>query len=444
MKKLDIKSSPIRSLFLFYLVSAIITNIIRTVHSIIDGIFISNGVEDIALAAINITLPITIVFSSIALLFGSGGAVNSAIESGKGNYKKANSIFISSILTMLILVVIFQGIYYIMYEKIFHIIGVDNSLFDYTKSYANTLVIFMPCMALNIAISTFVRNDENPKLVTITQILCTLFNIILNAIFIFVLDLELFGAALATGIAQTFAVLILLSHFILKKGMLRISFKKIKYNFKDIKQIIKLGLPTGMSEIAYAIVILVINIVIMGINGSVGLSAFSISFNVSNMAFAIFTGVAQAIQPIVSFNFGAMLSDRVKQSLKVAYTSCFVIGSAMSIIIFIFAENIVNMYGPENIEIIELSTTAIKLLSIVYLVVIFNIIVTGYLQAVGSGRDSLIIQIMRGFALTIVLVLVLPNYIGFTGIMLAFPLAEVLTLPLSIIFLRKNNKNILK
>ncbi len=443
MKKPDLLNDSIKKLFYFYLSSSIIGMIIRSLHNFLDGIFVGNGVSEEALAAVNMTMPLIASFTSVALLFASGGATYVSIELGRGNKDKAQNYFIGSMITMLASVFIIQTLFFLFKDGIIAILGANDVLRPLVDEYGTVMMAFAPMMALNIALSIFVRNDGNPKLVMQSNVLGAIINATLNALFIFGFGLGLFGAALGTGLAQFVTAGILVLHFTKKTGYLHISFKSFKYSLINMGKAMQVGLPSWIGEIAFGIVWLIMNRVIMDIKGEIGVSAFSITFYVCNFGYAVMYGVAQAIQPIISFNFGAHRYDRVKEAFRLGLFDAFKIGGFFMFISIIFAYPIVKLFGADSEELISLAVSTNRYIAFTYLFVAYNAITSTFFQSIGDGKTSLIIQVLRGFLLTLFFILILPKFLGFLGIMLAYPLSEITGSILSA-FLMKTKQKVIK
>ena len=440
MRKPNLHKDSIKSLFYFYLSSSIIGMVIRSLHNFLDGVFVGNGVSEEALAAVNMSLPLITSFTAISFLFAAGGATYVSIELGRDNPKKAQNYFVSSMLSMLSIVVIIQAIFFTNRSAIIRLMGANDTIYNLIYTYGSTIMAFAPLMAISLALSIFVRNDGNPKLVMQSNVIGAIANAAMNALFIFVFGWGLFGAALGTGLAQIISSGILLKHFIKNEGALHIDLQGYRYSLSNMKRVIIVGFPNWIGEIAFGIIWLVLNRVIMSINGEIGVSAFSITFYVCNMGYAVMYGVAQAIQPIISFNFGAKHDDRVKEAYKLGLYDSLKIGGIFLVITVVFAEPIVKLFGADSKELIQLAVSTNRYVAMTFLFVAYNIVGSTFFQSIGDGTSSLILQLLRGFFLTLLFILVLPKFLGFLGIMLAFPLTELFGAFITWVFMKTRQK----
>lgn len=443
MRKPDLHKDSIKSLFYFYLSSSIIGMIIRSVHGFLDGIFVGNGVGEEALAAVNMSLPLITAFTSVAFLFAAGGATNVSIELGKGDEKKAQNYFMSSMITMVAAVVFIQILFFVFRDSVINLLGANEVLYDLVKSYGSTMMAFAPIMAISLSLTIFVRNDGNPQLVMKSNVIGAIANAALNALFIFGFKMGLFGAALGTGLAQFVSTGILLTHFRCEECKLKLSFKEFRYSIKNMANVIKVGLPNWIGEVAFGVVWIVLVRSIMAAKGELGVSAFSITFYVCNIGYSVMYGVGQAVQPIISFNYGAKSLGRVKQAFRLGLGDALKIGAVFLLITVGLAHPIVRLFGADSQELINLAVQTNRYIALTYLFVAYNMSGSTLFQSMGDGKTSLFIQLLRGFVLPITLILVLPHYIGFLGIMLVFPLTEVTTSIFTAIFM-KRRQNVIK
>lgn len=437
MRKPDLHNDSIKSLFYFYLSSSIIGMIIRSIHSFLDGIFVGNGVSEQALAAVNMSLPLITAFTSIAFLFAAGGATNVSIELGRGNQKKAQNYFISSMITMLITVVFVQILFFVFRDAVINLLGANEVLYDLVKSYGSTIMAFAPIMSISLCLTIFVRNDGNPQLVMKSNVIGAIANASLNALFIFVFKMGLFGAALGTGLAQFVSTGILLTHFRCSECKLKLSFKEFAYSIKNMTNVIKVGFPSWIGEVAFGVVWVVLVRAIMASKGDLGVSAFSITFYVCNIGYSVMYGVSHAVQPIISFNYGAKSLDRVKKAFRLGLSDALKIGAVFLAVTVGFAHPIVRLFGADSQELINLAVQTNRYIALTYLFVAYNMSGSTLFQSIGDGTTSLIIQLVRGFVMPIILILVLPEYLGFLGIMLVFPITEITTSLFTAVFMKR-------
>ena len=239
-----------------------------------------------------------------------GGSTALSISVGKNDIQESRRIFTQTIISAVIIGVIYSILGVIFKEKIAYLLGATKENISLVLSYLNGILLMSFSFMLVHTISSFVRNDNRPRLAMIATVIGGITNIILDYIFIFNFKMGMTGAALATSIASFLNLTILLSHFFSRKCSLK--FIKVKFTVNRLSRILLNGTPSCIIELSSGIVIFIFNIAILNIIGDIGVSAYSIIANISLVCTAIFTGIAQAVQPIISINYGAKKLDRVK------------------------------------------------------------------------------------------------------------------------------------
>lgn len=419
----------------------VISMIGMSFYILADTFFIANGVGSIGLTALNLVLPLWSLVSGIGLMIGMGAGIRYSIQRGKNNEKGANRVFTHAILMGLIIGIIITAIGLIFSYDIVRILGADDIVAPLAGDYLKTLLSFSCIFILNNIVTAFVRNDNEPNLAMIAMIIGSLSNIVLDYIFIFPFKLGMFGAALATGTTPILSLLILSLHFIRKKNNFKVI--KCKVNLLDIKTIISLGVPSFITEFSSGIIILLFNFTILGISNNTGVAAYGIIANLALIVISIFTGIAQGIQPIISKSYGEGKIKNTKTIFKYGLITSISLGIGCYFIGFKFSKEIVNLFNSEGDKVLlSMAIEGIKVYFIAFIIMGINIVTTSFFASINEARESFIISIMRGLIVVIPLIILLPKLFGMTGVWLTIPLAEVITLLISIIFYIKYRKRI--
>lgn len=263
-----------------------------------DTFFVSNGLGPNGLTALNLAIPIYSFVHGSGLMFGMGGATKYSIYRGQKAYKNADKSFSNTIYIMSALAVTFMltGIFFS--GQLTRLLGADKNVYHMTKTYIQVILLFAPAFMANDALICFVRNDGNPKLSMLGMLTGSFSNIILDYIFIFPLNMGIFGAVLATGSAPVISLMILSKHWLTKQNQFH--FVRIKPSFRLIGNIISLGVPSFITEMASGIVMIVFNTIILHLQGNIGVAAYGVVANLSLVVISIYTGIAQGTQPILS------------------------------------------------------------------------------------------------------------------------------------------------
>ena len=419
-------NSDINKLFYKYLINSVLGMLAVSFCILADTMFIGQGIGSDGLAALNICIPIFNLFNGLGLLFGMGGATALSISRGKGEIVESQRIFTKSIIIAILVGITLSTLGKIFTEKIGYILGANISNIYMVKEYLSGVLIFSFSYILAHTTSSFIRNDHNPRLAMIATVTSGLSNVILDYLLIFIFDMGIKGAGLATSIASLINLLILLTHFISKKCSLR--FIKFKINVKDISRILFNGLPSFIVEISSGIVIFIFNLKLLNIVGNIGVSAYSIIANVSLVAAAIFTGISQAMQPIISVNYGANKIDRVKRVRKKGLKTSIIVGLSFYIIGILFPQFIVGVFTSEKGQIVDITVNAIRYYFLAFIFMGINIVNGAYYQSMEHRILSNAISLSRGIILIIIGITILPIFLGVNGVWLSAVFAEVLTL----------------
>lgn len=404
-----------------------------------DTMFVANGLGSSGLAALNLVLPIYSFISGIGLMLGMGAATRYSILRGKNKIDKANKVFSQAMLlgTIIGLILTIIGVFFSY--KIASLLGADETTLQMAGKYLQTILLFSCAFILNNILVCFVRNDNSPNLSMMAMLLGSFSNIILDYIFIFPLGLGMFGAAFATGLAPIVSMLVLSLHWIKKKN----NFKFVKSNLeiKLIKNIISLGLPSFITEFSSGIIMLFFNFTILKISGNIGIAAYGIIANIALIVVAIFTGIAQGIQPIISTNFGSNKINNIKKVYVSALILAIILGSIFYLIGVLYPDNIISIFNSEkNTLLLEMATEGISLYFIAFFIMGINIVTTALFSAMAKPVESFLISIIRGCIAVIPLILVLPQFLQMRGIWITIPSAELITFIICIICLKKGFK----
>lgn len=407
-----------------------------SVYILFDTIFIGQGVGSKGLTALNISLPIYSIYFGTGLLIGIGGSTLMSIEKGRGRLGRANKIFTLSFILGLILAIIYCIIGFVFLEEIALILGATKEIMPFVKEYMVVVVIGTIPFVMGSVMAPFIRADKAPKKAMFAVIFSGFLNIILDYIFVFPLDMEMRGAAIATVFSYTISCLILLTHLLSKNNTLR--FKKEFYKLSYITRIFKCGLPSLFIEVSLGFVIFIFNIQILKIIGDDGVTAYSIISNTGIIAVALFNGISQTIQPLISINMGANLKERANKLRSLGLSTALVIGVAFFILCIVFPESIVKIFVKPTNTVLAIAINSIRIYSTAFIIMGINMVSGAYFQSMELAKESFIIAFCRGLLFVSICVFVLPLFIGINGVWLSVPIGELLTLIVTIIFIKKN------
>lgn len=414
--------SNISKLFYKFAIPAAIGMLVNSLYVVADGVFISRGIGSIGIAAVNIGYPIVNLTAALSLMFGAGGATLISLYSDNQKFK--NQSFTYTIILNIIFYILIASIVFIFSDFIMISLGATELLLPMVKKYIYPCIISSFFLMISISLNAIVRNDNAPKRAMNSLFIGAATNIILDYVFIFPMKMGIEGGAYATAIGQILSAGYLCLHFF------NSSFK-FDFNIKDIQwklmyKICSLGFSSFILEFAVMVITILLNISLASTVGQKGIAAYGIisySFVILRM---FFTGLAQGIQPIVSFNYGRHNYHKVLDIFKFAHKFCFIATTISLILVKIFSVDVVKTFTTEK-PLIEYTAQGLFLYTSAIIFVGANFINISYLQAMNKASLANFISICRGIIFMIIGILILPKFFGVTGIWLTLPFADVLT-----------------
>ncbi len=417
--------------FLSYAIPSALAMFISSLYTVIDGIFVGQGVGDLALAAVNVVIPLTIMLFGMATMFAVGGGALISKNFGSGDTEHANLMFRQVFKFLLIISIVISIICVTFAGPIVKGLGATPDLYDSAKTYLRFYSLFCIPNIIGIALNSFIRNDGNPKLAMIATISGAITNIVLDYLFIFPLQLGLFGAAMATGLGQLVTVSIILIHFIKRKGQLR--FGNVKLDFNIIKEFSSIGFPSFFAEAAFSIIIYLTNIALIRTAGEAGMTTYSIINYLTTPIYMLLLGLAFGAQPLISYHFGAKEQDPMMKYYRMTNTTNYIINVLFIAICFFFGRQIISIFTQDQM-IIDMSYIGLNIVNAAFIIVGVNLNTTIYYQAIETPKYSNILCACRSIIFLPIVLLILSKLIGLHGIWAALFVSELLTMLSFLIF----------
>ena len=436
MEKLNLLRDKESKVFFHYLIPAICSTLVTSVYLLVDTLIIGQGVGALGISALNIFMPFFLLFNGIGLLFGIGSGILISSEDGMGNKKKANQYFATGFVSILSIAIILGLIWNYYLQPLCVILGANSDTIDLVLEYGKCIMAFAPVFMMSNYFAPIVRNMKNPKLVMCAVLTGSVLNVILDYVFVFPMDMGMFGAAAATVIGSLTTLLVLSTHFIKKQNRVKINKETISLNL--LAPIFKCGFSSLIMEVASGFVIFIFNIQILKYIGNNGIVVYGIISNCVLVGLALFNGVAQAAQPIIATNFGAGLNTRVKKVLKYALITTTIIGVSLFAVVFLFTGQIIKVFVQANSEILSVGIPALRLYLSAFCIMNINILISSYFQSVGKEKVAIYISIIRGFLLNIVLAFLLPSVLPSTVLWVVVPVSELITLVCITVYAKRN------
>lgn len=411
-------------------------------YNIVDGIFVGQGVGSTALGAVNISVPFVTAAMALAAMLPMGGATIIAVCTGKGDKEGANQAFMSALVMTIVISLLLTVIGMVFAKDIVMVCGGKNlshEMVDMAVQYLFFYMAFCFPMLMAPCLSVFVRNDGAPGLAFIGLCAGAASNIFLDWLFVFPLHKGVIGAAMASGLGQIVSCVILLSHFVYKKGNLRL--KKFRVDIPLMGKICKCGIPEAASQLTTPVTSFCYNTVLASMVGDLGISTFSVLSFLFSLANAILMGVAQGMQPLWGLSYG----KNDQKSLRYYFRATFIINLAASVVIVllltIFSKQAIMIFNSEP-ELVASGSKALPVFAVSFIPMAVNLIIAGYFFSVQRTFQANLISMSRGVVLKAIAIFAVPMLFGQSVIWFSPLVAEMVTAGMAgVIWLLECRKN---
>ena len=403
-----------------------------------DTYFISQAAGTDGVTLLNLCLPIYNLIFAFGSMIGLGSATRYTILQAQGDARAqryfSNAIFSACILSVPFLL---AGIF--CPEALLRLMGGDAEIVALGVGYTRIFLLFTPFFMCNYIVSAFTRNDGDPSLAMVATLSGSLFNVVFDYIFMFPIGLGLPGAALATAVSPVLSICICSRHFFKKSNTLR--FLRRAPSIRLLAQSCPLGISGFVGELSSGVTTTVFNLLLLRLSGNVAVAAYGVIANFALVATAIFNGVAQGAQPLVSACYGKNDSQGARKLLFLGTGTALALAAVLYGVVVGFTDPLVAVFNSENsLQMAAFAHTGMRVYFMGYFFAGFNIVAAGYLGAVNRPAEASATSLCRGMAAIVVCSLVLSTLFGMNGVWAAFPASEALTALLTVVLLLKKKK----
>lgn len=442
----DLGSESIIKLLIKFSIPAIIGMVVNMLYNVVDRMYIGNipHVGGLAITGVGITMPVTQIITGFGMLVGIGTCASISIAFGKQNKKEAQRYLGNGLLGIITLSILVAVLGNLFAEQILTLFGASENTLPYALSYIRPLLWGTICNLFAFGLNNSIRSDGNPKLSMLTMIIGAAINIILDPIFIFALDLGIQGAAYATVISQFIAGCWVLYYFTKSsKSSINITLEDMKLDLGIMKNILVIGLAPFCMQFASSIVSVIANKSLMMHGGDLAIGAMAIITSISTIYIMPIFGINQGAQPIIGYNFGANKFERVRQT----YMYSLIASTIFLFISFIFVQTFpyiaVGMFNNDP-ELTEITVSGMRLFLLSMPIIGIQMTASNYYQAVGKAKKAMVISLSRQIIFLIPCFLIIPRFLGLQGVWLAGPIADLLAIAFSSIFIFKEMRELKK
>lgn len=420
---MDLLNGRIRNVYLKYLGAAFGSSMISCIYSLVDMAMVGQYHGPIGTAAMGVVTPIYNIIYSFGLLTGIGGSVLYSAEKGKGKSKE-NEYFTTALLFTIILgIVSWVGIA-LFDDELLTLFGANATILPLAKQYLFAIELVLPVFMFNQMIAAYLRNDNDPVLATVGVLSGGIFNVFGDYFFVFVMDMGIMGAGIATAIGAVISLLIMLIHFVKKTNTLKLV--KPEQLFVKMKRISVTGFSTFFVDVAMGILTMFFNRQIMKYLGENALSVYAVVVNISTFVQCCAYSVGQASQPIISINYGAKEWKRIKDTLRYALYSVAIFSIVWTLLIWLVPNGFIYIFMSPTEAILAIAPAIMRKYGISFLLLTLNVFSTYYFQSLMKPGTAFVVSVSRGVVISGIFIMLLPAISVPDAIWFAMPITELL------------------
>lgn len=405
---------------------AVAAQLINVLYNIVDRIYIGHipGYGDLALTGVGVTFPIITIITAFSAFAGMGGAPIASIYLGKKDHEGAEKILGNCTSLLLLFSIVLTSVFLIFKTPILYAFGASDNIISYAKDYISIYLIGTVFVQFAVGLNTFISGQGNAKIAMLSVLIGAIINIVLDPIFIFGLNMGVKGAALATIISQAVSAAWVVRFLVSKKSVIRIRKKYLKLNKKVVVSIAALGISPFIMQSTESLVTVVLNNGLQRYGGDLYVGTMSILMSVMQLIVVPIQGVSQGVQPIISYNFGAGKRDRVMGAFKRMLAICLTASMALGIAAIVGPELFAKMFTSKK-ELVDLTASVMPIYFLGITIFGIQMACQCTFIALGQAKLSLFVALLRKVILLVPLAIILPKFVGVSGVYYAEPIADI-------------------
>lgn len=418
---------------------SVLTVMVISIYSIVDGFFVSNLVGKNAFAALNLIYPLLGALGAFGFMIGAGGSALVSLTLGQGDSSRANRYFSMLIWVQAAAGCLFSVIGFIWMPDFAQMLGASPAIFQDCVVYGRTLILAISFFMLQNSFQSFFIAAEKPKLGLWASISSGLCNIFLDFLLVYVFSLGLFGAALATALSQAAGALFPLLYFARPNGsLLRLTWARI--DFRALGRACLNGSSEMMTGLSSSFVGMLYNFQLLRLAAEDGVSAYGVMMYVNFVFMACFIGYSAGVAPVVGFHYGAGNHQELKNLYRKSMVVVSLGSAVMTAAALLLATPISRVFVGYDPQLLELTIHGMKLYALSFLVCGFNVFASAFFTALNDGLRSALISFLRTLLFQTAAILILPRLLGLDGVWLSLTAAELAAALVSAALLWKNRR----
>lgn len=445
MTGLDYGGGKIGRLFSKMFFPTLLGLIFNALITVIDGIFVGQGVGPDGIAAVNIIAPLFMVVTGLGLMFGIGSSVVAGIAVAQGDGRKASVNVTQACVLSVVLITLLIAVLALGREATARMLGCSDALMSGALDYLTWLIPGMFFLIFECIGMMVIRLDGSPKFAMFCNIIPAVINIGLDYYFVFPCGMGVKGAAIATSASIAIGAFMVLAYFLWFSYVIKFCWSSRRF-FRNIWHQVCIGSSAFVTEIAMSVMMLTGNYMFMSYYGDTGVAAFSIACYLFPLMFMMSNAVAQSAQPIISYNYGAGNSERVSAAFRLSVKVALLCGVIAFSAIALGSKGIVTMFIDPDCAAGRLAVAGLPVYAVCAVFFAVNISFIGYYQSIERGMKAMVFTLMRGIVVLVPMFVFLPRLLPEYGLWAAIPASEAVTL-VAILFVfeagrRKDHRSI--
>ena len=431
---LELGTEKIGKLLMKYAGPAIIAMTASSLYNMIDSIFIGHGVGPLAIAGLAVTFPLMNLSAAFGTLVGVGASTILSVLLGQKNYDVANKVLGNVVTLNIIIGLVFMSVALTFLDPILYFFGASENTIVYAREYMQVILLGNVITHLYLGLNNQLRASGNPRMAMNLTIMTVILNVIFAPLFIFVFEMGIRGAALATVIAQFVALVVILRYFSNQGRLLHFQKRNLRLDRRIAKDSLSIGLAPFLMNSAACLVTLFINQQLKSYSGDLAIGAYGIVNRISFLFIMINMGLNQGMQPIAGYNYGARKYSRVKEVYKKTVKYATLVALIGFVVSIAFPHAAVSVFTSDA-ELIELAAKGLVLINLMLPLVGFQMVTSNLFQCLGMINKSIILSMSRQLLFLLPLLYVMPMFLDAKGIWLSFPISDFLASMVTFIML---------
>ena len=433
VKELEFESIP--RLMWRYFLPAFASVIIHSLYNIVDRIFIGQGIGALALSGLSAIFPIMIIMMAFGMLIGMGAGVRVSLNLGKQNFNRAEKVLGNAFVMMIIVALFITVLGFVIKRPLLHFFGVGEATFNYADDYLSIILLGSVFNITGYSLNNIIRSEGNAKIAMVSIFIAAGLNLILDPIFIFVLNMGVKGAAIATVISQFVLFVWVIIHFLSKRSVVRLKINNFRLQSSIVWHILTVGFAPFSMQMASSVIFGTYNLQLVKYGSDIAVGVMGIIISVAMLLVMTVIAVNMAAQPIIGFNYGAKNYHRVKQTFVISLISATVISIGGFSVAQLFPEAIIKSFNSSDEQLLEIGVRGLRIFLVALPFVGFQIITGNYFQAIGKAGTAAFVSLMRQVIILLPLLFILPKHYGITGVWMAGPVSDIISAVVVSVFL---------